>query len=301
MNRESLRPYLWMLLSSVSFAIMATLARVLSEFCDWPIIALTRALLAFIFSAGLVLATGSRLVFWKPASLWIRSLAGSISLLCTFYAYSRLPVSDVLTVTNTFPIWVALLAWPVLNEPPTLQVWISIATGITGVVLIQQPHLKDGNFAALVLIGSSVCTAVAMLGLHRLQGVDSRAIVAHFSGVSVFFCIGSIFAFGSKDNAGWFDPGTLAMLAGVGVSATIGQIFLTKAFAAGPPSKVSIVGLSQVVIALLLDAIVFQKPLVPLSLLGMALVLAPTAWLMARGMTVGRPASLPVDEPPNPT
>ena len=45
----------------------------------------------------------------------------------------------------------------------------------------------------------------------------------------------------------------LALLMGVGVCATIGQVFLTKAFAAGPPAKVSVVALTQVAFGMGLD------------------------------------------------
>jgi len=65
------------------------------------------------------------------------------------------------------------------------------------------------------------------------------------------------------------------------------QLFLTKAFAAGPPTRVSVIGLTQVVFAVILDLIIWRHPLGPAKLLGMVLVLAPTAWLMLRPF--GRP------------
>ena len=110
----------------------------------------------------------------------MRSIAGSVSLVCTFYALTRLPISDVFTLTNMFPIWVAVLSWPLLGEAPPLSVWISVASGIVGVILIQQPHFAEGNFATLAALTSSFGSAVAMIGLHRLKGIDIRAIVAHF-------------------------------------------------------------------------------------------------------------------------
>ena len=59
-----------------------------------------------------------------------------------------------------------------------------MASGLVGVVLIQQPHLGGDRFAVLVALLSSVSTAVAMMGLHRLRGLDPRAIMAHFAGVA---------------------------------------------------------------------------------------------------------------------
>jgi drug/metabolite transporter (DMT)-like permease len=65
------------------------------------------------------------------------------------------------------------------------------------------------------------------------------------------------------------------------VAALIGQLFLTKAFAEGEAARVSVVGLTQIVFALAFDVRLFGYTFAPLALLGMALVVAPTGWLLA--------------------
>jgi drug/metabolite transporter (DMT)-like permease len=279
---STLSPYLAMLLGSLSFAFMAAMAHGLGSVCDWQVIALARTGLALLFALSLCLAARVKLVFLKPRTLWMRSIAGSISLVCTFFAFTRLPVADVLTLTNMFPIWVALLSWPLLKERPPSQVWLAVASGVLGVILIQQPHLVEGNYAVLIALFSSFTTAVAMIGLHRLQHIDVRAIVVHFSAVSLVFCTVSMFLFERKVSTnGVLAWPTVAMLLGVGITATIGQILLTKAFAGGLPAKVSVVSLSQIVFALILDRVLWGRDFNSLTLLGMGLVIAPTAWLMA--------------------
>jgi drug/metabolite transporter (DMT)-like permease len=282
-TRESLTPYLAMLMGSLAFAFMSTLAHALGAHCDWQVIALARSALAFLLAGILALAAGVRLVFLRPRTLWIRSLAGSLSLVGTLFALTRLPVSDVLTLTNTFPIWVAVLSWPLLGELPSSRVWLAVATAVAGVILIQQPHVAEGNFASLVALASSFSTAVAMIGLHRLHGIDARAIVVHFSGVASVFCLASLFLFERTSTPGLIvDEWLLLMLLGVGVTATVGQLFLTKAFASGPPTKVSVVGLTQVVFAMILELCLENRSFTPATLFGMGLVLAPTGWLMTR-------------------
>src|SRR5262245_43315909 len=133
-----------MLLGSLAFASMAALAHDLAAQCDWQIVAFVRAVLACLFALILAWSAGARLVVWRPGVLWARSIAGSISMVCSFYAYARLPVADVLTLTNMFPIWVALLCWPLLHEAPSGSVWLSVFSGVAGVVLMQQPHLAEG-------------------------------------------------------------------------------------------------------------------------------------------------------------
>jgi drug/metabolite transporter (DMT)-like permease len=276
-----------MLFGSFSFAVMSTFAHLLKSSCDWQLIAMARSGLALVFAIILALLSGSKLVFLNPPTLWLRSIAGSISLVSAFYALTHLPVSEVITLTNMFPIWVAVLSWPLLKERPSYQVWLAVITGVGGVVLIQRPHIATGNFAAALALFSSFSTAIAMMGLHRLQGVDARAVVVHFSGVSFLFGVG-VFLFlprGGMPDVEW-DGKATALLLGVGIAATIGQLFLTKAFAAGPPAKVSVVGLTQIVFAVILDWLVFDRSFGFLTLLGIGLVVVPTAWVLMQGEEV---------------
>jgi len=60
----------------------------------------------------------------------------------------------------------------------------------------------------------------------------------------------------------------------------VGQMFLTRAFAAGDPAKVSVVGLSQVVFSLLIDIAVTHQEVTEPALIGTLLIIAPTAWVM---------------------
>lgn len=284
-GRSGVLPYIWMLFGALAFASMGAFAHGLKTRCDWQVIALARAVVPLCVTGAMVLAGGVRVPVWRPVSLWVRSISGSGSLACTFYALTRpqLNVSDVLTLTNLFPIWVAFLSWPVLKLAPTGDVWLATLLGIVGVALIQQPHFANGDFTSLLALASSFFSAVAMIGLHKLQEIDTRAIVAHFSAVSLLICIALFFLF-ERTNSNPFslDLNTTSMLLGVGISATFGQLFLTMAFTSGHPAKVSVVGLTQVAFGMLFDVLIWNRRFSPLTLAGIVLVVLPTAWMMLR-------------------
>jgi drug/metabolite transporter (DMT)-like permease len=284
MTEPAARPAVWMLCGAFLFATMSALTHALGARCDWLVVALVRALIMFVATGLTAHLAGVRLVLWDPPTLWMRSLAGSFSLVCNFFALTRLPVADALTLNNTYPLWIVLLAWWQLRQRPTAADLLSLAAGTAGVVLIQQPHFaSDGRLAALVALTSSFATAVAMLGLHRLKDVDPRAVVTHFAGVAsavalAWFCLRG----GMSAASGRWDATTWLMLAGVGATGTVGQVFLTKAYAAGPPARVAVIGLSQVAFALGFDVLLWSRTLSPATVLGFGLVLAPTAWLLGR-------------------
>ncbi len=282
------QPYVWMLCGCAWFAAMALLTHEAGRVYDWPTVALARSALVTLFAAVLAVRQRVRFVVLRPGMLWLRSLAGSLSMVFTFYALTHLPPSEVLTLTNTFPIWVALLSWPLAGERPSGGVWVAVICSVAGVAIAQQPHADGVGPAAVAAVFASLFTAVAMLGLNRLKGVDSLAVVVHFSAVATLFAAVTAVVVAcahgpTRPPSAPHPPVDLALLFGVGATATAGQVFLTLAYTAGSATRVSVVGLSQVVMVMAAEAALGLRAVTPAAVVGTALVLGPTGWLMARG------------------
>ena len=271
-----------MLAAALSFATMGTLTHALAGRCDWLIVALVRAVFMFVAAASWARLSGARLALWEPRTLWLRSLAGSMSLVGNFYALTKLPVADAVTLANAHPLWIVLLSALLAWRLPARGVALGVTCGLFGVILIERPHLDADPTAVVVALLSSVSTAVAMLGLHRLRGVDARAVVAHFAGVAAVVASAFLISRQGGTSPDGLGGVTILMLLGVATTGTLGQVFLTRAYASGPPSMVAVIGLSQVVLALGFEVAFWGRKLTPTDFLGFALVLAPTAWLMIR-------------------
>lgn len=325
------RPYLCMVLGAASFAVMSTFVSIAGERCPWQLVAIVRSFLAMVFAGGWAVAAGVPLVWFRPPVLWIRSLAGSMALMSGFFSLTRMHTTEVLTLTNMFPIWVALLSWPLLGLRPERSLWLAVGCGVCGVVCLQQPQIAQGSYLWMIAFGSSFWSAIALLGLHRLGELDTRAVVAHFSAVSMIASTVAWFiwpataattsaaatsvaatsvattsaATTSAATAALAAPpiamssglsltwswSLIALLLAVGVTATVGQLFLTKAFATGHPGRVSVVGLSQVGFGMLIELVFRGRDFNAVTVAGIVMVLAPTAWVMLRER---RPA-VPVD------
>lgn len=293
------RPALWMLWAALCFATMGALAHALGTRCHWMQIALVRALFMYVAIVALARVAGVRLVVWRPRVLWVRSLAGTSSLVCSFYALTRLPVAEVLTLTNTYPIWIILLSWGVFGQRPSSRDLIAVGCGMLGVILIERPQLGHDHTAAAIALLSAFFAGIALLGLHRLKDIDPRAVVAHFAGVASVIA-GTVLVWKSSAAAALAttaatattitlvsDPTTLLLLCGVGLTGTVGQVFLTKAYSAGMPSEIAVVSLTQVIFGLGFDITVWGRVMPPIALVGMVLILAPTAWVARRATLTG--------------
>jgi drug/metabolite transporter (DMT)-like permease len=278
-------PYVWMLLGCFSFAWMGQFAGMLGQqHCDWRLVALARGLLVLLAAVLIARVYRAKFAIWGPGMLWMRSIAGSLSLVCTFYALSSLPTSEVLTLTNTFPIWVALLSWPLLRQRPGPTVWLAACCGVAGVFLIEfdkQEFALSRQLAVGLALMAAVCSAIAMLGMNQIKGIHPWAIVSHFSAVATVTVLLAWVVSGPPPLtplARW-DIGLL--LLGVGATATLGQYCLTQAFVVGQPARVSIVGLSQILFAMAIEMLLGGPTFGQLTLAGIVLVIAPTAWMMA--------------------
>ncbi len=281
MSETSLKPYVWMLTGNAWFAAMVLFINATQEACVWQTVAVVRAGLASLLAVGFLLWAGTALPWPGPRTLWVRSVAGSLSMVCTFYALGHLPGSDVLVITNTYPVFVALLSWPTTGKRPTASVWVAVFCAVCGMAMVRQANISSIETAHVMAMIASFFTAVAMMGLNRLQGVASLGIVAHFSVVSLLFCTSAYWLF--PLDAKPILPSTAgenSKLLLVGLTATVGQVCLTKAFRSGVATKVSVVGLSQVVMVMLWEAIVDGRRFDLWQLLGTLLVLGPVAYLM---------------------
>jgi drug/metabolite transporter (DMT)-like permease len=290
-NREiDCLAYVWMLIGSIAFAFMALLTESLREQFSFPWITIVRSGVATILALGLAVTFRVRLVFLRPGSLWMRSISGWLAMICGFYAMTHYDVEIVLALTNMYPLWVAVLSWPLLRVMPSWRTWVALAISCGGMWMVYtsaiQPvqtvssELHVPELAIPLAILAGILSGVALINLHKVRSIDPRAIVAHFSAVATF-CSLIVWMFlpvslpsRAADLVGVWS------LVGVGVTATIGQLCLTRAFASGPPARVSVVGLSQVVVAGLMKWLLEGRIPSMGSLAGMCLVLGATVWVI---------------------
>jgi drug/metabolite transporter (DMT)-like permease len=149
------------------------------------------------------------------------------------------------------------------------------------VALILRPEREVDVWASAAAAGAAVSSAFAMMGLHRVAALDHRAVVAHFSATAALFTFLASIAFGG----GRFptvpdDARVWQLLIAVGLTATVGQLCMTRAYARGNPASVAVVGLSQVVFGLIIDVVFWNRHVDVWTLLGIALVAVPTGCLM---------------------
>ena len=279
-----------MLIGSVCFAAMALLAESLRDQFTYPWITMVRSGIATTLAIALTLLGGAQLVFLRPVTLWIRSLSGWASMICGFYAITHYDVEIVLALTNMYPLWVAILSWPLLGKTPSLKTWLALFVSCIGMWLvyassisfdtIQTSRSYNPRLAIPMAVLAGMLSGVALINLHRVKHIDTRAVVAHFSAVATVLSFVVWIFLPVSPPVDVVDRASVLRLLGVGLAATLGQICLTMAFSTGAPAQVSVVGLSQVVVAVIVKFIIEGRIPTAGSMLGMSLVVASTIWVI---------------------
>jgi drug/metabolite transporter (DMT)-like permease len=282
-----------MLIGSLFFAAMALLAESLRDQFSFPWITFVRSGIAMLLALALAIAGRAKLVFLRPATLWARSLSGWASMICGFYALTHFDAAIVLALTNMYPLWVAVLSWPMLGKLPSRSTWAALSVSCIGMWLVYSSSLGvssangiaslDRNspgtaIPAAILAG--ILSGVALINLHRVKDLDTRSVVTHFSGVAAVLSLLVWLVIPQPASMRPVDVSAVTRILCIGLAATIGQLCLTKAFASGPPARVSVVGLSQVLVAVIVKWFLENRIPSWLSSIGMLMVVASTIWVI---------------------
>ena len=264
---------------------MAAMTRFLAEDVSWAAIASAEPYCLRLRSFMRAVCSFPKFVVWKPRThLELRSMAGNTSLLYAFFAMTHLPLADSVTLF--------FLPRQLLDTPHcpgcsskyamTFGDVLAVGSGISGVVLIVQPQFLSTGIATFVAVLGSVAAAAAMIGLHRVRGVDTWAIVTHFSGVSSVVAVCCWLVVPDPLPLAEWRLKSFVVLGGIGVCGVLAQFCMSKAYVKGNPTWVGVAGLSQVVFAAGLDMLIWRRSFSPYAILGMLLITAPSAWLMTR-------------------
>lgn len=213
-----------------------------------------------------------------------RSVAGFTALSLFFFALTRLPLGDATTIQYTSPIWTGLLAAFFLKERSSRIVVLATAVSLTGVALVAKPSFLfaaaglDGVAAAAAL-ASAILSGVAYTYVRKLRETDAPLVVVFwFAAISVLLSLPIV----AMDLV-WPTAAQWAALAGVGVAAHLGQVFLTKGLHLEAAGKATAVGYVQIVFAFIWGALFFGTLPDAWTVAGVALVVAAVVLVARRG------------------
>lgn len=189
-----------------------------------------------------------------------RSLVGFTSLVLFFYAIAHLPLATAITLNYTSPLFLAVFMPFLLHEKPKKILLIALVIGFIGITILLKPTFdKDNWFAGLMGLISGMGAAVAYVHVKQLGQLNEPdwRTVFYFTLLSTLGA-GLWMLFDSFQQLAWDD---LAVLGGLGLSATIAQLALTRAYRTGDTLVVASLAYVTVLLASVFGIILWGEHL----------------------------------------
>lgn len=263
---------LWMLVAALGFAIMGALVKVGSVKFSSAELVFYRSLFGLIII--FISIRFKKLPIQTPHlnKQIARALFGFFALLMFFYAIAHLPLATAITLNYTSPLFLAALMPFMLHEKPKRTLYLALSISFIGVVLLLKPSIATKDlFAGLMGLCSGIGAGLAYVHVKQLGNLhepDWRTVF-YFTlistiGAGVWMLFDELSAFEWQD---------LPVLIGLGASATIAQLALTRAYRTGRTLTVASLSYATVVISSLFGVMFWGEHLSPSEWLAIGLII----------------------------
>ena len=272
-------------ISAFGFALMAFFVRLCDDYGASVssfeksffrnVIALLLAIIVFIKTPS----TGVHAHAFQPTTprrkayllLFARSLFGSVGIFGNFYALSKIPIGEAMTLNKTAPFFAVLFTALFLGERVNRRQVLALLLAFVGAMLVMKPGFGINDlFATSCALAGGLGAGIAYTCVHELGrlGVGGTLIIVTFS---AFSCLCAI-PFILFD----FTPLTWAqflILLGAGVGAAIGQFGVTAAYRLAEPRAIAVFDYTNIIFTSLFGFFFFAQKPDAASFLGFILII----------------------------
>lgn len=211
-------------------------------------------------SAFIILKRDRTPLHWRHGSLkflLIRSVCGTLGILCNFYAVDHLVLSDASMLNKMSPFFAILFSYLFLKEKCTsIQVFGIIGAFIGSLFIIKPTFSNMDLFPSLLGFLGGVGAGAAYTAVRHLgqRGEKGPFIVFFFS---TFSCLVTLpyLIFNYHPMAWW----QLTYLLLAGLAAAGGQFSITAAYCYAPSREISVYDYSQIIFSAIMGFFLFGQ------------------------------------------
>lgn len=202
--------------------------------------------------------------------LLIRSVAGTLGILCNFYAVSNMNIADASMLNKLSPFFAVVFSIFILKEKATFKQFFAVTLAFIGAMFVMKPSFSFEALPAFLGFLGGMGAGLAYTYVRKLSqnGFKGPLIVFYFS---LFSCVVTlpwlIFDFTPMSTTQWL------YLILAGLCAGGGQFFITSAYSKAPAKEISVYDYSQIIFTTVISLIVFSELPDALSFIGYAIII----------------------------
>lgn len=148
---------------------------------------------------------------------------------------SQLPFNEVIAILFVGPLFIAVLAGPVLGERVGIHRWLAVLVGFTGMLIMVRPGSAAFQFAALLPVAAALAASSRDLVTRRISGVESSTAILFYSMVALSLAGLATSPFGWQP----MDLVDLVTAAFAGMMFGLGHFFVIEAYRHGEATVVA--------------------------------------------------------------
>ena len=276
---------LWMLFAAFVFSIMGVCVKMASGMYSVSEIVMYRGIVGVAFLFGLIVLRGGSFrtpLIWHH--LW-RGIVGITAVWLWFYSIGKLPLATGMTLNYMSPIWIAAIlfgaGWWRGQNRFEWKLAVAIGLGFVGVTLLLRPAFHaDQWLAGLIGFASGMLSALAYLQVRKLgqMGEPEYRVVFYFSATGLIAGLLGMLTSpgldGARTSVFHHHSGKgILLLLGIGVSATVAQMAMTRAYRLGKTLVTANLQYTGIVFSSLWGVLLWQDILGVFGWLGIAVIL----------------------------
>lgn len=198
-----------------------------------------------------------------------RSIFGLAGVILNFYAIGRLYIGDASLLNKLSPFFAMIFSIFLLKEKAKSAEWAIVALAFFGAIFVIKPSFSYEVLPALAGFFSGMFAGLAYTFVRKVttNGVAGSVVVFAFSAISTVILL-PIMIVQYKSMSAL----QLFYLIMAGVSAAVGQYFITFAYKFAPAKEISVFDYSQVVFATLLGFVFLGEAVDYLSVIGYVII-----------------------------
>lgn len=199
----------------------------------------------------------------RPWNHFARGAVGTSAMALSFFALTRLPLPEAITLNYAQPLFVVLFSAVFLGERVRIYRWSAVIIGLMGVIIVAWPKFSlfsSGGLGAGEMAGvlAAFCGAalsgVAMLLVRSLVVTERSSTIVFWFSVSA-----SALALLTLPSWIWLSPVQAVFLVLAGICGGVAQVLMTEAYRHAEASTVAPFEYSSLILSLLIGYLAFAE------------------------------------------
>ena len=217
----------------------------------------------------------------RPIHPWwvaLRMLAGIMTGVSVFYAFSVLPLAQTYSVLFATPLLITVFSIPILGERVGIHRWLAVIVGLVGVIVVLRPGSATLGLGHLAALMGATGSALASIIIRKIGKEERSVVLLLYPMVANFTVMACVLPFVYKPMP-IEDFGKVGLIALFGFTA---GLLLINAYKNAEAAIVAPMQYSQIIWATIFGFLVFGESVDPMTMLGAAIVIMSGLYIVFR-------------------